>query len=146
MIRIDEESVGDGARPDLYIDVGGGHRSYIEAKAPRSLQLFYNEDTREGVGRAVDQSIKKGSRQINRNHPGSLLIVSSISDDKIRKETQERIHLHMQRRGKLYSSMKQVISIHSGLAYAMRHGKDSLYIYEHKVSRDIVDNPYAMTL
>ncbi|HEY5721533.1 MAG TPA: hypothetical protein VIT45_04350 [Allosphingosinicella sp.] len=73
------ETEQSGPNPDLYIPGVGGTKLFIEVKCPEHLQWPHGEKlTPPEVSAIVRRKLKRSSSQINRKHPGILMIGSTV--------------------------------------------------------------------
>ncbi len=103
--------------PDLYLrgTATENKKLFIEIKAPEALQWSEKNDIGpEQIEKAVKAHIKRSSGQINRHHPGILVVSSSLSLDYIPNQLEKSIEKSLKLKGRDHRSLAAVVGLSPG--------------------------------
>ncbi|MBF0562743.1 MAG: hypothetical protein HQL37_12135 [Alphaproteobacteria bacterium] len=113
------------SNPDLYIRGTGTRRNiFIEVKAPQSLQWCADSSPKiaENTKNAVKNCIDHSRRQINRSHPGVLIISSSFIGDNLSSMLEESIQGALRLKFRYNKYLAAVVNMSPIAVRVMRQG------------------------
>jgi hypothetical protein len=98
--------------PDLYIRGVAGRKFFLEVKAPDGLQWGGNGPISDAnIEAIIKRSIKKSYAQINRTHPGILILSSSYISPKFSIIMERSIQKALKSAGRNHKSLAAVVGL-----------------------------------